>query len=257
LIIFNRSHAGWVRAQNEDYLDRLSLGGGYELIVVADGMGGHKSGEIASRLAVSVITETVRTNFQPDPSVLPQLLRESVLKANAFVYASALEDVTKAGMGTTVDAVLLGPNGGHIAHVGDGRVYRYAENVLTQLTEDHSYVAELMRQGALSEEEAERHPKRHVILRAVGTDEVVQVDMIHFPWRAGDRLLICTDGFSNHMSAERLKTALADRSRPLETIGEELFEEALKNGGDDNLTLVMLEALPSQTVTRGGAGVWN
>lgn len=257
MIIFNRSHAGWVRAQNEDYLDRLSLGGGYELIVVADGMGGHKSGEIASRLAVQMITETMRTHFEPDPSVLPQLLEESVRKANAYIYASALEDTNKTGMGTTVDAVLLGPGGGHIAHVGDGRVYRYAEGVLSQLTEDHSYVAELMRQGALSEEEAERHPKRHVILRAVGTDEVVQVDMIHFPWQAGDRLLICTDGFSNHMSVERLTTALGDRSRPLQAIGDELFEEALKNGGDDNLTLVMLEALPSQTGSKGGASAWN
>lgn len=234
-----RSHVG-KRPNNEDAGRIVALDADHLLVVVADGMGGHAAGEVASTLAVETLVEAV-VRAWPIADWAP-LLKEAVLTANRKVYETSRAEKAVSGMGTTLDAVIVGIDRGIIAHVGDGRSYLMQSGRLTRLTEDHSYIGELLRQGAISEAEAEVHPRRHVILRAVGTEALVEVDLVAFEWSHGDRLLVCTDGFSNVVPTETIAALLSRTELDVVTVGERLLEEALVRGGEDNITLAVVEA---------------
>jgi len=248
-----RSHVGRVRQVNEDRVWVDHPGGGLTAAVVADGMGGHKAGEVASELAVESLSRSL--SAWRLPLAAPECeakLREAVLNANAAVYETASGNENYANMGTTVVLALLGDSEGLIGHIGDSRAYRMRDGELLQLTEDHTLVNELAKSGQLSPEEAARHPRRNVLTRALGTDKEVEVDVRRIDWKPGDRLLLCSDGLSGLVEGDLIEGALRERDGDLEQIADRLIALALLAGGDDNVTVALIEYEAEATGGEGG-----
>jgi serine/threonine protein phosphatase PrpC len=220
---------GRQRRANED-----SLLARAPLFVVADGMGGAQAGEVASRIAVE--------SFQPglDEAFAPELaLAELARAANARIHELSHANAEQAGMGTTLTAVYVGEEDVAIAHVGDSRAYCMRDGELLRLTDDHSLVDELMRQGRLTPEEAVEHPQRSVITRALGPEGTVEVDTRSFRARAGDVYLLCSDGLTTMISEEQIAAVLLANPR-LRDAGEGLIAAANDAGGRDNITVVLM-----------------
>jgi protein phosphatase len=208
------------------------------LFAVADGMGGAQAGELASQIAAAAIEELSSTDGRGEEAVA-----DLVRRANERVYRRATEDPAAAGMGTTATVALVDVRAGTIAigHVGDSRAYRLRDGVLEQLTADHSLVAELVRSGRLTEEEAVDHPHRSVITRALGTDPDVDVDALTVEIAPGDLYLICSDGLTHMLpDADVLATATAGEGDP-DRMAALLVEAANRAGGEDNITVIVFE----------------
>ncbi|MBR0407818.1 MAG: Stp1/IreP family PP2C-type Ser/Thr phosphatase [Clostridia bacterium] len=231
-----RTHIGNVRASNQDAL--LVLPGVYGVYGVADGMGGHKAGDVASKMAVSVVERLLR-NQAPSP----KLLQSAIEEANALIYEEQLNNPDYSGMGTTMtliwedaDRVLLG-------HVGDSRAYRVRKKSISQVSRDHSMVAEMVRKGLITEEEARVHPYRNIITRALGTAETIEVDVEELDKKPGDLYLLCSDGLSEYIRDEEMLYLL--RKHPsLEEAADVLLNLALEGGGRDNISVVLAEVAP-------------
>jgi len=220
---------GRQRRANED-----SLLARAPLFVVADGMGGAQAGEVASRIAVQ--------SFQPglpDSSEPELALAQLALAANSRIHELSHSNAEQAGMGTTLTAIYVGEQDVAIAHVGDSRAYCLRDDELMRLTDDHSLVDELMRQGRLTPEEAVEHPQRSVITRALGPEGSVEVDTRSFPARAGDVFLLCSDGLTTMLSEAQIAAALRAHA-PLRDAGETLISAANEAGGRDNITVVLV-----------------
>lgn len=232
------SHVGCVRQINEDYYACVVTLHGRVLAIVADGMGGHRAGDIASRMAVEKIVGELR-NLEAglDPLDEREKLMDAVLLANEAVYSYAEEHPECNGMGTTIVAALLGPEGGVTAHIGDSRIYLNGTNELIQHTEDHSLVQELIKSGQITMEEASVHPQRNVVMRALGTERDVLIDLGTFTWSQGDVLLLCSDGLSNKVPAADIRKGLEGPLSLQEQV-DALVQQALDAGGEDNITLV-------------------
>lgn len=226
-----RSDVGRVRQGNEDsYLVREPL------FAVADGMGGHLGGEIASATAVETITRAAGDEAPHDTSRLAALVRE----ANAAVWEKAQGDPELRGMGTTCTLALFEGEQLHLAHVGDSRAYLLRGRDLTQVTEDHTLVNRMVREGRLNPDEAERHPQRSIITRALGVDAEVDVDELSLPVEEGDRLLLCSDGLTSMIERAALHETLASEDGP-ESVVDRLVELANQAGGEDNITVVLID----------------
>lgn len=219
---------GRQRRANEDSLLARS-----PLFVVADGMGGAQAGEVASRLAVDVFEEGLGDPAEPESG-----LAERAGAANARIHELSHSNVEHAGMGTTLTAVYVAPEEIAIAHVGDSRAYRLRAGELVRLTDDHSLVDELMRQGKITPEEAVDHPQRSVITRALGPEPSVEVDTRSYGACAGDVYLLCSDGLTTMLSEERVAELMRSHSR-LRDAGEALIAAANEAGGRDNITVVL------------------
>jgi PPM family protein phosphatase len=204
------------------------------LFVVADGMGGAQAGEVASEIAVRQFEGGL-----PDGQDPGQALAALIQEANARIHRQARSDAQHAGMGTTTTAAYLTGDTVVVAHVGDSRCYLLRDDDLIRLTRDHSLVDELIRRGKLTEEQAESHPQRSVITRALGPEPNVEVDVEAFPARAGDVFLLCSDGLTSMVHEPQLKQLLADRDRPLEQTGRMLIAAANDAGGRDNITVIL------------------
>jgi len=209
-------------------------------------MGGARGGEIASRVAATALGESVDGSGEARVVALIQ-------EANRQVYDRAREDSDAAGMGTTITAALFENGIVSIGHVGDSRAYLIRDRKVDQLTEDHSLVAELVRTGRLSPEEAESHPQRSVITRALGTDPDVDVDSFSVEAKPGDLFLICSDGLTSMLDDEAIFDVVESNRDDLDTAAKELVAAANRNGGEDNITVVFFEVVeegaqaPSET----------
>ncbi len=222
---------GLQRRANEDSLLARS-----PLFVVADGMGGAQAGEVASKIAV----ESFHAGL-PDGSLPEEGLAAHALAANARIHELSRQNAEQAGMGTTLTAVYVGEQEVAIAHVGDSRAYCLRDGELLRLTDDHSLVDELIREGRLTPEEAEDHPQRSIITRALGPEETVEVDTRSFRARAGDIYLLCSDGLTSMVPEARLAEVLRlHAGARLRDIGEALIAEANRAGGRDNITVILL-----------------
>ena len=240
----NLTDPGRVRTRNEDCFgafepaDPAVLRTRGRLFVVADGMGSHARGDVASRLAV----ETVRDVYYDHalPEMLPRALHLSVQTANTVVYREGQRDVGEPRMGTTLTMLVVRDHEAFVAHVGDSRAYLIRGTQIRQLTEDHSLVSELVQKGVLSAAEAEHHPSTHIILRALGTSREVAVD-VHGPLSliAGDTLVLCTDGLSRLVTPNEIRR-LAQGSSPHQAC-ERLVSLANRRGGPDNITLQVIQ----------------
>jgi PPM family protein phosphatase len=209
------------------------------LFAVADGMGGPRAGEVASGLAAAAVKAGEAGGDGVERVVA--LIQE----ANRRVYERSSEDANVSGMGTTMTVALVEDGGVVFGHVGDSRAYLVRDGVLEQLTQDHSLVAELVRGGKLSPEEAEHHPQRSVITRALGTDPDVDVDTFTVPDQNGDVFLICSDGLTTMIGDDTIERVLTENGSDLGSAAEELVRLANKAGGEDNITVVAFEVTSS------------
>lgn len=228
-----KTHVGKVRKNNEDYY----YVDGEGLYVLADGMGGHLAGDVASKSAVDYI----RSHFydQSRFADLPAYLNEIVLGVNRYIYTLANSSDKYKDMGTTlIVAYVDAQQKMFYAHVGDSRLYLYRQGSLQRLTKDHSLVEELLSKGAITESEAQSHPQKNIITRAIGVNEDVQVDIGCKPLEGGDVFLICTDGLSNMIADDNLRNIL-EAEQDINTLADRLINEANKNGGSDNITVVI------------------
>lgn len=235
-----QSDIGRVRQVNEDRAIVQEDLNGLTLAVVADGMGGHQAGDIASEMAVELIQVGIQSMNRGTPIALrKQELKQAIEVANEKIFEFASQRENYHGMGTTVVAVVADEHTAVVAHIGDSRAYRIRGEAIEQLTEDHSLVNELVKGGQITREEAEHHPRRNVLTRALGTEPTIEVDVREHGWQKGDLLLLCSDGLSSLVSRERM-LAIAGGDGALQTRVERLVAEALYAGGDDNITVVLV-----------------
>ncbi|MDQ6805588.1 MAG: Stp1/IreP family PP2C-type Ser/Thr phosphatase [Actinomycetota bacterium] len=203
------------------------------VFVVADGMGGAQAGEVASRIAVDAFAEGLPEDGSPE-----ERLAAVALDANRRIYDLSRSESERAGMGTTLTAAYLGETDLSIAHVGDSRAYLFRDGELTRLTQDHSLMAELIRRGKLTEEEAADHPQRSIITRALGPEPEVTVDTWTYPVRAGDVILLCSDGLTSMVPEAQVAETLRT-SGELDRAAQALIDEANRAGGRDNITVIL------------------
>ena len=231
--VYAITDVGRVRPINEDSLYLPEPG--ERFCAVADGMGGHNAGEVASALAVKVFSGEMRTARKPNGNAL----REAVEAANKAVFREASRDDSKSGMGTTFTALSEDKKGLYIAHVGDSRAYLVRNGAIMQVTMDHTLVEEMVLQGLITVREAKVHPKRNYITRALGTAKEVEVDLIQLDPRPDDVILLCTDGLTNMVEErEILSILLSDRNWKDKVA--DLVRAALENGGHDNITAMIV-----------------
>lgn len=234
-----QSDRGRVRPHNEDYAGIFSENQ-VLLAVVADGMGGHLAGEVASQMAVERLEELWKEEkVAQSPEKIETWLKENINKVNQEIYAQSIKNVGYQGMGTTIVAAVCTPRFVTVAHVGDSRCYLLNENGFNLLTDDHSLVNELVKSGQISKEDAENHPRKNVLLRSLGTETKVEVDIKTIGLEEDDILLLCSDGLTNKVSEEEIKDLLKSE-RSLDEKCEELIRLANENGGDDNITVAIV-----------------
>ena len=226
--------AGRVRAVNQDAYWLGDVPGKGFLAVVADGMGGHQTGEVASRQAVEVF----RTTLKSSRAHLPAAMARAAQTANLEVHAAATANPENHGMGTTLTALVVDDQVGLVGHVGDSRAYRLRDGELTQLTHDHSWVADRVRQGLLTADEARRHRWRNVITNALGATESFRLDLGAIEVRPGDRFLLCSDGVSMLVSDGLIRQILTDH--PPSAAADLLIAEANDRGAPDNVTALVV-----------------
>lgn len=215
------------------------------VFAVADGMGGARSGEVASQIAVDEFSQQDVADGSAEDR-----LASIAHAANRKIYELAQSDESHAGMGTTLTAAMVGDNEISLGHVGDSRAYRFRDDKLERLTQDHSLVEELMRMGRLSPEDAEVDPRRSIITRALGPEPTVDVETCTYPAKDGDVYLLCSDGLTGMVSEDRVAEILRARSS-LERAAKELVESANANGGKDNITVVLFKLVDEAAVGQG------
>ncbi len=234
------THIGLVRSTNQDALRFGTLDNGVIYAVVCDGMGGANGGNIASHIAVDVLTERITAAYADEqtPRSPAHLLASAMAAANIEIFDRAGVDPLLEGMGTTVVAMIVCGMEAYISHVGDSRLYLYREGMLQQITRDHSVVQEMIESGQITEEQARSHPRKHFITRALGVTALEEGEYDELTLQAGDRLLLCTDGLTNMVSNKSIESLLGQKEP---TPVNALIEMALANGGSDNITVVLAE----------------
>ncbi len=242
---------GRVRSHNEDNGGIFVNKDGTMLAVVCDGMGGHQAGEVASERAVSHIKEMWEETIHissPEPAEI--WLKTFILQTNQLLFEHANSHEECLGMGTTIVAAILGDSFVTLAHVGDSRIYLISENGAKQLTEDHTFVNELVKTGQISKEDAEHHPRKNVILQALGTEKSVKIDIKTITYDDPGYMLLCSDGLTDKVNDREIVEVLNNGSQTLSAKAEELIRRANHYGGEDNITVAILEL----SVSEAGSG---
>jgi serine/threonine protein phosphatase PrpC len=224
-----KTDKGKVREQNED-----AYGFKENLFVVADGMGGHQAGEIASAIAVETILAADFTT-----GIVPEL-NQAIQRANESILKAVGQHPELAGMGTTVAVLYVQGRTVYLAHVGDSRIYQYTAGYLTQLTHDHSLVAELVKNGEISEDDAKHHPQRNILTQALGSLDELQIEFQNLAFNPGDKFLLCSDGLSGPVDAAAIAAILQLDEAP-QVLAEKLVRLANEQGGPDNITVIVVE----------------
>ncbi len=235
------TNVGKVRKNNEDAYIATEKEG---LFMVADGMGGHKAGEIASSLTREILSQRLGNRSKTDPQ--EPILREAFLEANGKVREKAATAPEFEGMGCTCAVLALRENEFFLAHVGDSRIYLYRKGALKQVTRDHSYVEELFIRGLITEEEKVDHPYKHQITRYIGCSSKLEVDITSGPLWNGDVFMLCTDGLTEEVGAPKLQE-IFDRNLDPDATADLLVKEALNNGGRDNVTVIVVKITGKKT----------
>jgi serine/threonine protein phosphatase PrpC len=233
------THTGKRRIINEDCIYFPEDRNVPQIAVVADGMGGHNAGEVASSLAVKSILETFSNLKNSD--IEDKEIRASLVKANEDVLRASYENVDYIGMGTTLTLAVLRDDILSIGHVGDSRAYLLNERGLKLVTRDHSYVQELIDNGLITEDEALVHPRRNIITRALGISMKLEIDIFNAPWRMGDIALLCSDGLTQHVLFGEIERVLKNPGFTLQQKADALFSLAMERGGTDNISVIIVE----------------
>lgn len=240
---YAKSDKGNVRETNEDYFYISNSLDDVQLYILADGMGGYNGGEIASKLAVQTAKNYIENNFkdiEKDKDSIIQLLGSSMEYANMVVYEKAKSTPELQGMGTTLEICLIYNNKVYIGHVGDSRVYRIRKQFIRKLTQDHSYVQKLVKEGTITKEQAKNHPKKNMLVKALGCNAFVEPDIMVRGFQKEDTIVICSDGLTNMVSEKEIFNMV---NKNFEMAPKELVDLANENGGFDNITVITIKNL--------------
>lgn len=238
---YGLSDVGCVRELNEDCFCIH----GFEteergFCILADGMGGHNAGEVASQSAVKFIADKLREVLDSeDEEGVPAVLTDAIEKANEKVYKMSVESTAHRGMGTTVVAAYISDGNAYIANVGDSRAYVVSKDGINQITTDHSVVEELVKSGTITHEEARVHPRRNIITRAVGTEEDIRTDVFEYEYASGDVMLLCSDGLSTMLDDKEIESIIKNEETSEKTVCS-LVDAAKERGGLDNITVICI-----------------
>jgi PPM family protein phosphatase len=256
--LVGQTDTGRVREHNED---TIATDPDVGLLVLADGMGGYNAGEVASGIAVKTITNLVREGLMREdlasidrgtglsrPSIV---LRDAITRANKIIYQTARSQAECEGMGTTVVAALFYDNRISIAHVGDSRLYRQRGSQISQVTMDHSLLQELVDRGFYSPEEAQRAANKNYVTRALGVEPQVEVEVQEHPVDKGDIFILCSDGLSDMVEDEDIRLTISTFGANLDTVAKQLIQLANENGGRDNVSVVLAQAIEAFPASRG------
>jgi serine/threonine protein phosphatase PrpC len=242
-----KTDAGMVREHNEDCFTILPESG---IAILADGMGGHLAGEVASAMAIDRVKQSLLNAFADartaksggvhDTSFESTALVKAILDANSAIHAASMSRPEQAGMGTTIVATIFHDHTLTVAHVGDSRLYRYRRGMLSQVTEDHSMVQELLRRGLMTPEEARTSLNRNLVTRALGIDPLVEVDVVQQAFEDGDVYLLCSDGLNDVLLDEEIAAILAQHPDNQESAIQQMIAEVNARGGPDNVSIVLI-----------------
>ena len=238
---YAKSDIGKVREMNQDYFYISNSLSEVQIYILADGMGGYKGGEIASSLATQCVKNYIENNFKETPKdrdSLIQLLGSSMEYANMVVYEKSKENKEFEGMGTTLEVCLIYNNKVYIGHIGDSRIYRIRNNIIRKLTQDHSYVQKLVTDGTITKEEAETHPKKNMLMKALGCNAFAEPDVMVKGFLKDDIILMGSDGLTNMVKQEDLYNIA---KQDIEQAPKKLIELANNNGGYDNITVIVIK----------------
>ena len=235
---FSMTDTGRARQSNQDsvFCEENAVGRFPNLFIVADGMGGHNAGDIASRLGIEEAVRQVRTS---EKVTTVGILEEAVQFANTRIYENAEKDERLNGMGTTMVAATIIGNRAYIVNVGDSRLY-LLNDTFRQITEDHSLVEEMVRSGEIQKEEMRTHPNKNIITRARGSNQAVKADCFEIDVTPGDVLLLCSDGLSNMLDDETMERTIRKMEDNVEKAGRELIDLANEAGGKDNISVILV-----------------
>lgn len=240
--ILAKTDVGRAREINQDYYYVSDIKDDIKLFILADGMGGYKGGEIASSLAVESVKNYICVNFakieNKEKDVILNLIEGAIEYANNVVYEKSKADIELRDMGTTLEVCLIHGNKVFIGHVGDSRVYRIRKNIIRKLTTDHSYVEKLVKEGSISKEEAYNHPKKNMLIKAIGCDSLVEPDVFYKAFLKDDILLICSDGLTNMLKEKEIYDVLLKNPDKPENA---LINRANIVGGYDNITAIIVD----------------
>lgn len=236
---FSMTDVGIRRESNQDYMytSETAVGNLPNLFLLADGMGGHAAGDYASRFTVEKVVELVGKSTFTEPVAI---LKQAISEANALLLAEADKDVSRQGMGTTLVTATIIDDRMYVSNVGDSRLYLVSDDKMIQVTRDHSLVEEMVRLGEMDKEDAKVHPDKNIITRAVGVLPEVSADFFEVELEPGDMILMCSDGLTNMVRDEEIRQIILGQ-RDIVEKAEKLVETANKNGGRDNITVVLIE----------------
>ncbi|SDM73489.1 Stp1/IreP family PP2C-type Ser/Thr phosphatase [Acetanaerobacterium elongatum] len=240
MIAIGKTDIGMIRKQNQDSYKYGTLGDGSVWAVVCDGMGGENGGEVASTLAVDSISQSIARGYRSDMTAnsVRTMLLSAISAANIRVYDKAMSSELLSRMGTTVVAAVVAGGAAHIAYAGDSRVYLISGNMAEQVTKDHTMVQALVERGEITSDQAKNHPQKHVITRALGVEQGIEIDYCEVQAKEGDVLMICTDGLTNYVEESEM-AEIVRRAGPDGCL-EALINMANERGGTDNITIVAI-----------------
>lgn len=244
---FSMTHIGQRRETNQDYMytSETAVGNLPNLFLVADGMGGHAAGDYASRFTVERIVEYAREAAKSEPVAV---LKEAIMYANRLLIDEAHADASKNGMGTTIVAAVVVGDRLYTANIGDSRLYIINQEQIIQVTRDHSLVEEMVRLGEMDKEDARMHPDKNIITRAIGVVPEVSADFFETVLKPGDIVMLCSDGLTNMIEDDEIKRIVLSQRDIVEKT-ESLVETANKNGGRDNITVVLIEPFSDEKMS--------
>lgn len=238
---YAKSDVGKVREINEDAFYISNSLDEVQLYMLADGMGGYNGGEIASKLAIQSAKNYIENNFkeiEKDKDSIIQLIGSSIEYANMVVYEKAKENKELSGMGTTLEVCLIYNNRAFIGHIGDSRIYRIRKAIIRKLTQDHSYVQKLVKDGTITPEQAEKHPQKNILLKVLGCNAFIEPDVMVKGFLKEDVLVMCSDGLSNMVTQDDIYKMASGN---IEQATVDLVDKANENGGYDNITVVIIK----------------
>ena len=242
--VYSATDVGQKRKMNQDYVfvSKDPVGNLPNLFVVADGMGGHNAGDFASSHAVQILVDEIRKDADFNPI---KVLRHAIETANMEILERAQQDEALKGMGTTMVVATIVGHYAYVANVGDSRLY-LIQGQIRQVTRDHSLVQEMVRMGELKPEEARNHPDKNIITRALGAERTVDIDFFDLKREPASTILMFSDGLSNRVEDSKIEEIILDKTEELPRKGEELLEEANRNGGKDNIAVILVEPFTNE-----------
>ena len=248
--ILAKSDIGKARDMNQDAYYVSGEDDEIKLFILADGMGGYKGGEIASNLAIESTKKYILNNFKSiskDKEEILKLISSSIEYANMIVYEKSQQDIELRDMGTTLDVCLIYNNNIFIGHIGDSRVYRIRKNVIRKITNDHSYVEKLVKEGTITKEQAYNHPKKNMLMKAIGCHSLVEPDIMYKGFLKDDIILMCSDGLTNMLKDDEIYNILLENpEKPVDA----LIQKANDFGGYDNITAIIIDNIDFDEKTK-------